>query len=1464
MKSLPLVALTVCLVLAQASALPPNFEQQLFVGGLKDPATMTFAPDGRLFVGERIAGKIRVITSGGQLLPTPFLTLDVPPERHRSAGIRGFAFDPNYPASPYLYVFYLKQFSDGKRHNRLSRFTVSPTDLNLASPGSEVVLLELPFNDSATGSSGSHNGGAVVFGGDGKLYVTTGDGWDNSNGYFGGDNVQSLTTYTGKVFRINRDGSIPTDNPFYTDTTGDYRAIYALGLRNPYAATVHPVSGKVYVFDVGTANGSNKDHIFQVDPADNYGHDGNSNIGNRTGTWAKAGVAIVSGGAWYYGNQFPASYQGHLFVTSWRRGLRTVASEADTTVADFGAGDVPNQGPLCPAVGPDGSLYYLDSTYETSNGTVNRIVYTAASTVASPTISPGGGSFVDSVTATLDTATPGAEIRYTTDGSIPDTSSPLYTAPLPITATTDLRARVFVSGSSPSPVVSAIFTILPSEPPAFTSAPATGAALSSTYLYTVEASGVPAPAFSLDVHPEGMGINPSTGEISWTPSSADPAPVTVRASNGVPPDATQSFTVTVTNFRPADTPDEASLTGGLRYAYFEGDDPAALASGTVSDPDLSPRFRDDDYGFRFSGYLEVPADGDYTFTIGADGPTGLAIGNALITGSAVGLQAGKHAITLNYRNAQPPGSLVLRWSGPGIVDQIVPTSAFSHHLTPYGILVRAPSRAFLNFPSDGSGTIPATLSATGAFQDLSTLDPSPGVIPYQMNAPFWSDGALKSRWISIPTGTSVGFDPTGDWVFPPGTVLIKHFDLGSENRRLETRFEIFQADGTPYLVTYRWRSDQTGADLVPAGGDQAVITFDGNMSQPWTFPSRADCTACHNASASYVLGPKTRQINGIFRYPGSGIEDNQLRTWSHLGLFANPPSEAEIAQLDRLAPVGDDSAHLTHRVRSYLDANCAYCHNPSGSPEGTGFVLDFNTRLEDSGVVEGSVANSLGLGSLARVIASQDPLHSVLLHRITTDAPDIRMPPVGREIVDNEGRDALLQWILSLPPANTAPDVEGALRQWTFDGVIDSGTWRAGTAPTFAPGQNGQALDFDGSSGAVDLGPLDVPGSALTISLWFRADTFNVHDARFLSKANGSSDQDHFWMLSTLNGSELRLRLRAGGNTTTLASPTGTLSTGIWTHIAAVYDGSTMRLYRDAAQVASTSKSGVLDTNGTIDVAIGNQPLTASGGSRPFDGLIDDLRIYDRALSPEEIAIVRDSGQQTNTPPTVHASLPPGIEGDVLTREQVASLTGSAVDAEDGDISASATWFSNWDGAFDPGLPGALRDGQHQIVYTGQDSLGSAVSSSFPLVVVPGFSGWLEDQGVSSSASPMDDLDGDSVTLLAEYAFSLSPWTPDEPDVTARITEISPGQDVLTVTFPTRDDAVNLSYQVQFSSDLGAWSDGAEFIPVGQSTVRDGVARGSIAVSLSDEGDTSLVTEGDMPPAASTSRFVRIQVRMAE
>ena len=306
---------------------------------------MAFAPDGRLFVCQQ-GGQLRVIKNGS-LLSTPFVSLTVDFSGER--GLLGIAFDPNFATNHYLYVYYTVATSP--IHNRVTRFTATG---DAAAPGSEVVILELNNLSSAT----NHNGGAIHFGPDGKLYIAVGE---NANGA----NSQTLSNLLGKMLRINADGTIPTDNPFFNTATGNNRAIWALGLRNPFTFAFQPGTGRMFINDVGESTyeeindgiaGSNYGWPITEGPTSNpafrgpiyfYGH----------GTSNTTGCAIV-GGTFYNPPvpQFPSSYTGKYFFADLCNGWIRVFDPATGTATAFATGI---SGPVDLHVGPDGALYYL-------------------------------------------------------------------------------------------------------------------------------------------------------------------------------------------------------------------------------------------------------------------------------------------------------------------------------------------------------------------------------------------------------------------------------------------------------------------------------------------------------------------------------------------------------------------------------------------------------------------------------------------------------------------------------------------------------------------------------------------------------------------------------------------------------------------------------------------------------------------------------------------------------------------------------------------------------------------------------------------------------------------------------------------------------------------------------------------------------------------------------------------------
>ena len=328
---------------------------------------------------------------------------------------------------------------------------------------------------------------------------------------------------------------------------------------------------------------------------------------------------------------------------------------------------------------------------------------------------------------------------------------------------------------------------------------------------------------------------------------------------------------------------------------------------------------------------------------------------------------------------------------------------------------------------------PLFLSDTGAFTDLQNLVPHDACVPYDLNVPFWSDDALKARWMCIPNDGShnsgnerIGFSANGDWSFPVGSVLIKHFELltntsnPNSNIRLETRFIVHGEDGY-YGVTYRWNDAGTEAMLLTTGQNQ-TYTVDGSP-QVWRFPSRAECQTCHADVAGGVLGPVTRQLNGDTFYPITGRTENQLETLNSLGMFNPAIEQNELANfLDTVltsAPTDDESLSVAARARSYLDSNCSYCHQPGGVR--ANFDARLTTPLASQNLINGELVESLGINGEA-VIVPGNLFSSAVYHRAASAGQSFSMPPIAKSLVDPAGEDILSEWILALDSFDVGND----------------------------------------------------------------------------------------------------------------------------------------------------------------------------------------------------------------------------------------------------------------------------------------------------------------------------------------------------------------------------------------------------------------------------------------------------------
>lgn len=398
------------------ATLLPNFSESVAASGLNDATAFEFAPAGQLFAVEK-AGTIEVWNNGARVQAdffrdTPLAHYDRNTDTGLvdnigERGLLGVTFDPNYAANRSVYVYYTYAVNpDGNTatpttfRNRVSRFTANAAG-DLAVAGSERVILEL--NDLSDASN--HNGGAIHFGPDGKLYVAVGD---NANGA----NAQSLANLKGKMLRINGDGSIPTDNPFYATATGANRAIWALGLRNPFTFAFQPGTGRLHINDVGQGTW---EEINVGAAGANYGWPTTEGDFNQAsypnftrpfyayshGSGTFQGYAIT-GGAFYNpaspgAGAFPASYNGDYFfadyVNNWVNVVDLGSGAATRFISDaVGTVDL--------KVGADGSLYYLSR----NPGVVARVTYTASQAPAitgqpAAATAPVGGSATFRVTA---------------------------------------------------------------------------------------------------------------------------------------------------------------------------------------------------------------------------------------------------------------------------------------------------------------------------------------------------------------------------------------------------------------------------------------------------------------------------------------------------------------------------------------------------------------------------------------------------------------------------------------------------------------------------------------------------------------------------------------------------------------------------------------------------------------------------------------------------------------------------------------------------------------------------------------------------------------------------------------------------------------------------------------------------------------------------------------------------------
>ncbi len=721
----------------------------------------------------------------------------------------------------------------------------------------------------------------------------------------------------------------------------------------------------------------------------------------------------------------------------------------------------------------------------------------------------------------------------------------------------------------------------------------------------------------------------------------------------------------------------------------------------------------------------------------------------------------------------------------------------------------------------GDPQAPATLSALGVFSNLATLTPEPAFIPYEPIEPFFSDGASKKRWICLPNDGSANtaaeqINTAGThWSFPTGTVIMKHFDLPLDERptaaastviKLETRFMVRTTAGGWYGITYRWRADQTDADLVVAAGATRALTITGptgtTRSQTWTFPSTTSCFSCHNPTAGVVLGLGTMRLNSSLLYPSTGRQANQLVTLSSLGLLTPGFSQASVVGAPRMVASRNYNASLEQRAKAYLDANCAYCHRPGGTF--SNFDLRYTTSVASMGIVSAMPSKDFGITE-SRVVAPRNVTASVLHRRMNMVGGTgnlTQMPALGRAIIDTNGQLTVAEWINTLDQ-NFWPGTNGLVTEF-----YNNTNWSGVPVLTRTDAQ-------------LNLSATGSPGTGVL------ADNFTVRWKGWLKTATGTAPtpinmdyrftyKDNLKVRSTfLNSSKYDQFLGTTGTYTELLGSSGMPGTYVY-------------FEADLLHNAAGSASAILQwrTNGsTTWSTIPATRFFQAGVAPPFPVAGNDSLSVNRGASGAASVLQNDLGIGSALAPSTLSIVTPPKHGTAI----VNTTTGAIVYTHNSTL-------------------GGLTD---SVIYRVSNAAGNTSNRAELAVTIRSHpSIWLgnyfnasqlEDGSISGWNA---DPDNDHYPNLLEYAFNSNPMS---PSVRPAVTLVHQGTN-LVLTY-TRAASASVSIVPQVSTSLTGWATDTQ---------------GALITTTTGLGQPIWQLTTPILTGAGQRRFARLQVTLTE
>jgi hypothetical protein len=313
---------------------------------------------------------------------------------------------------------------------------------------------------------------------------------------------------------------------------------------------------------------------------------------------------------------------------------------------------------------------------------------------------------------------------------------------------------------------------------------------------------------------------------------------------------------------------------------------------------------------------------------------------------------------------------------------------------------------------------PPDLKGTGLYSDFSSRTVDPGNLHYSPQYPLWSDGAVKNRWIRIPSGKAIDSSDPDVWKFPVGAKVWKEFTFNG--KRVETRFMEMVGPEKWILVTYVWNAEQTEAVLAPEEGLRGVTEIQPGVRHD--IPAVQDCNTCHVSEKVEVLGFSALQLSSDRDSDAPNAEPLtadmiNLDTVIKRGLIKNfPPSWAE------KPPRIDTPDPVARAALGYLHANCGNCHNVNSPLSPLGIILRHSLAPNTSGeaALQTSV-NRIGQFLIPETkegetffIRPRDPERSSVVYRMASRNTTYQMPPLGTKIADSKAVDLIRKWIVQM------------------------------------------------------------------------------------------------------------------------------------------------------------------------------------------------------------------------------------------------------------------------------------------------------------------------------------------------------------------------------------------------------------------------------------------------------------------